>query len=151
MDFQRADRENIFLPKKRLDEVVEANTENKTDLIVARKMAEKGNYSYIFGESSREIFCRIYENNFKPYSEVIRALFRFALRDLFVIRNAHSGMISANFLLPVAFRIEQNEIGMKGDLAVPLTEPVILNEERKKSWIPLLSRLIWFCSLLFRE
>lgn len=132
MDFQRADRENIFLPKKRLDEVVEANTENKTDLIVARKMAEKGNYSYIFGESSREIFCRIYENNFKPYSEVIRALFRFALKDLFVIRNAHSGMISANFLLPVAFRIEQNEIGMKGDLAVPLTEPVVLNEERKK-------------------
>ncbi len=132
MDYQRSDRINVFAPRKRLDEVVEANTENRTDLIVARKMAEKGNCSYIFGESAREIFCRSYENNFKCCSEVIKALFRFALKDLFVIRNTHSGVISANFLLPMAFKIEQNEIGMKGDFAVPLTEPVVLNEERKK-------------------
>ena len=94
-------------------------------------MAEKENCSYIFGESSRDIFCRNYENDFRHYSETIKALFKFALKDLFVIRNSHSGVISANVLLPMAFRIEQNEIGMKGDLAVPLTEPVILDEERK--------------------
>lgn len=132
MDYQRSDRENVFVPKKRLDEVVEANAENKTDLIVARKIAEKSNCSYIFGESSREIFCRDYENHFKHYSEVIKSLFKFALMDLFVIRNTHSGVISANFLLPMAFKIEQNEIGLKGDFAVPLTEPVVLKEERKK-------------------
>lgn len=132
MDYQRSDRKNVFSPKKRLDEVVEANAENKMDLIVARKIAEKSNCSYIFGESSREIFCQNYENNFKHYSEVIKALFQFALKDLFVIRNAHSGVISANFLLPMAFKIEQNKIAMKGDFAVLLTEPVILNEERKE-------------------
>lgn len=131
MDYQRSDRENLFLPKKRLDEVVEANVENKTDLIVARKMAEKDNCSYIFGESSREVFCSNYENNFKYCSEVITALFRFALKDLFVIRNTHSGVISANFLLPMVFKIEQNDIGMKGDFAVPLTKPIELNEDRK--------------------
>ncbi len=131
MDYQRSDREAVFTPRKRFDEVVEANPENRTDLIVARKMAEKSNCSYIFGEYSREIFCRNYQNNFKHYSEVIQALFKFALMDLFVIRNTHSGVISANFLLPMAFKIQQNEIGMKGDFAVPLTEPVILNEERK--------------------
>lgn len=132
MDYQRSDREKIFVPKKRLDEIIEVNTENRTDLIVARKMAEKANCSYIFGESSRDIFCRNYENNFMHYSDVIKALFRFALKDLFVIRNTHSGVISANFLLPMAFRIEQNEVGMKGDFAIPLTEPVVLNEEKKK-------------------
>lgn len=132
IDYQRSDRENVFAPKKRLEEVIGASTENKTDLIVAKKMAEKANCSYIFGESSREIFCRNYENNFMHYSEVIKALFKFALKDLFVIRNTHSGVISASFLLPMAFKIEQNEIGMKGDFAVPLTEPVVLNEERKK-------------------
>lgn len=132
MDYQRSDREIVFAPKKRLDEVVEVNAENKTDLIVARKIAEKSNCSYIFGEGSREIFCRDYENHFKHYSEVIKALFQFAVKDLFVIRNTHSGVISANFLLPMAFKIEQNEIGMKGDFAVPLTEPVILNEKKKK-------------------
>lgn len=131
MDYQRSDRDTIFSPKKRLNEVIEDNEENKTDLIVARKIAEKENCSYIFGESSRDIFCRNYENDFRHYSETIKALFKFALKDLFVIRNSHSGVISANVLLPMAFRIEQNEIGMKGDLAVPLTEPVILDEERK--------------------
>ena len=118
IDYQRSNKEIVFAPKKRLDEIVEANTENKTDLIVARKIAEKSNCSYIFGESSREIFCRNYENNFRHYSEVIKALFKFALQDLFVIRNTHSGVISANFLLPMAFKIEQNEIGMKGDFAL---------------------------------
>ena len=132
IDYQRSQSENVFAPKKRFDEVVEANAENKTDLIVARKIAEKSNCSYIFGEGSREIFCQDYENHFRHYSEVIKALFQFALKDLFVIRNTHSGVISANFLLPMAFKIEQKEIGMKGDFAVPLTEPIVLNEERKK-------------------
>ena len=132
IDYQRSQLEHAIAPKKRFDEVVETNAENKTDLIVARKIAEKSNCSYIFGEGSREIFCRDYENHFKHYSEVIKALFQFALKDLFVIRNTHSGVISANFLLPMAFRIEQKEIRMKGDFAVPLTEPVVLNEERKK-------------------
>lgn len=130
MDYQRSDRRNVFTPRKRLDEVVEADGESKTDLIVARKMAEKSNCSYIFGESSREIFCRKYDNNFRHCSEVIKALFQFALKDLFVIRNTHSGVISANFLLPMAFKIEQDKIGMKGDFMVPLTEPVVLKEER---------------------
>lgn len=141
MDYQRADKENVFAPKKRLEEVVEADTENKTDLIVARKMAEKSNCSYIFGESSREIFCRNYDNNFKHYSEVIKALFKFALKDLFVIRNTHSGVISANFLLPMAFKIEQNEIGMKGDFAVPLTESVVLSEEGRKVLVAIVEQI----------
>ncbi len=131
MDYQRSDREGIFTPKKRLDEVVEANKENRTDLIVARRIAEKSNCSYIFGESSREIFAQSYSNDFKHCSNVIQALFKFALKDLFVIRNAHSGLISANFLLPMAFRVEQDEVGMKGDFAIPLTEPVVLDAERK--------------------
>ena len=132
MDYQRSEKDTVFAPKTRMEEVVEADAENKTDLIVARKMAEKSNCSYVFGESSREIFCREYENNFRHYAEVIKALFQFALKDLFVIRNTHSGVISANFLLPMAFKVEQDEIGMKGDFAVSLTEPIVINEEKKK-------------------
>lgn len=132
MEYKRSNKEIVFTPKKRLDEVIETDPENKTDLIVARKIAEKSNCSYIFGENSREIFCRDYKNNFKYCSDVIKALFQFALKDLFVIRNTHSGVISANVLLPMAFKIEQDEVGMKGDFAVPLTKPVVLNEGRKK-------------------
>lgn len=33
-------------------------------------------------------------------------------------------MISESFLFSMTFKIEQNEIGIKGDFAVPLTKPV---------------------------
>ena len=110
---------------------LEENKEIKTDLIVARKMAEKSNCSYIFGESSREIFCREYKNGFQHFSVIISSLFEFAVKDLFVIRNTHSGVISANFVLPMAFRVENDNIGAKGDFTVSLTEPILVDEERK--------------------
>ena len=132
MDYVRCESENIFKPQKRLDELIGKNKERRTDLIVARKMAEKSNCSYVFGESSREIFCQKVEDKFEEYANVIRALFEFALKDLFVIRNTHSGMITANFLLPMAFRIENNQVGAKGDFTIPLTEPVVLDAVKKE-------------------
>ena len=132
MDYQRSAVYNIFTPQKRLDELISQDKSLLTDLIVARKMAEKSNCSYIFGENSRDIFCRSYDTPFESYSFVISALFRFALRDLFVIRNTHSGMITANFVLPMAFRIEKEQIGAKGDFAIPLMTPVTLDKERKE-------------------
>ena len=131
MDYQRDQANAIFKPQKRLDEILEENKEIKTDLIVARKMAEKSNCSYIFGESSREIFCREYQNGFQQFSVIISSLFEFAVKDLFVIRNTHSGVISANFVLPMAFRVENDNIGAKGDFTVSLTEPILVDEERK--------------------
>ena len=113
MDYQRLESGSVFSPAKRFAEVAEADKENRIDLIVARKIAEKSNCSYIFGESSREIFSRNYENNFRHCSNVIRSLFNFAMKDLFVISNMHSGMISANVFLPLAFKKEREGGGMK--------------------------------------
>lgn len=132
MDYQREASDNIFKPQKRLDELVSQDKNLFTDLIVARKIAEKSNCSYIFGESSREVFCRSDITTFENYSFVIRALFRFAVRDLFVIRNTHSRTITANFMLPMVFRIEKDQMRAKGDFAIPLMTPVILDKERKE-------------------
>lgn len=41
MDYKRDQTNTIFKPQKRLDEILEENKDIKTDLIVARKMAEK--------------------------------------------------------------------------------------------------------------
>ena len=131
MDYQRDQTNTIFKPQKRLDEILEENKDIKTDLIVARKMAEKSNCSYIFGESSRDIFCREYKNGFQQFSVIISSLFEFALKDLFVIRNTHSGVISANFVSLMTFRIENDNMGGKGDFTVSLTEPILVDEERK--------------------
>ena len=132
MEYHRDANGVVFSPKTRIDEICEHNKEAKTDLIVARKMAEKSNCSYIFGHSSREIFCKEYTNNFAQYALIISSLFEFALKDLFVIRNTHSGVISANIALPVAFRIDTENMGMKGDFAMPLTEPVVLSDKGKE-------------------
>ena len=141
MDYQKSETDFVFKPQKRLDELIEKNKERKTDLIVARKMAEKSNCSYIFGESSREIFCNDIPEAFENYAIVISALFGFALKDLFVIKNSHSGMISTNFLLPMAFRIEKEKMGIKGDFVVPLLEPVVLDAERKALLIEIVSQI----------
>lgn len=130
MDYQRAETNFVFKPLKRLEELVGKDKNVKMDLIVARKMAEKSNCSYIFGKDSREIFYKK-NDEFENYSIVIHALFDFALKDLFVIRSSHSGVISANFLHPMAFRIEKEKTGFKGEFAVPLMEPVILDVKKK--------------------
>lgn len=132
IEFDRNDSSQLFKPAIRVQKLVEENKENKTDLIVAKKMAEKSRCSYIFGESSREVFCRQYSNSFSDYSDIIKTLYHFAVKDLFVIRNAHSGVITAQIILPMAFRIEENEGGSKDDLPVLLREPITLPFEEKE-------------------
>lgn len=132
MDYRKDEPDSIFKPQKRLEELINKDQETKVDLIVAKKIAEKSNCSYIFGESSRDVFNKNSSDGFKHYAFVIKSLFDFALKDLFVIKNAHSGVISANYILPMAFRVEKEKMGYKGDLAIPLTEPVLLKREKKE-------------------
>lgn len=132
MEYQREDNDSIFKPKARFDELIYKNKDIKTDLIVAKKMAEKSNCSYIFGESSREIFVNQSNEKFQNYAIVISQLFDFAFKDLFVISNMHSGLISANFILPMTFRVGNNSNGLKGDFVIPLMEPVVLDAGRKE-------------------
>lgn len=135
MEYQYEDGKYIFLPKKRLDELVAENKEYKMDLLVAKKLAKKSNCSFIFGEHSREVFEQIHSSAFQEYAKLIMALYRFAFSDLFVIRNTHSGVISANLVLPMAFKIEEtNLLGaeLKGDFSVSLTQPTVLSMKQKE-------------------
>lgn len=112
-------------------------------------MAEKSNCSYVFGEYSRDIFFNKQENNFQNYSVVINALFNFALMDLFVIRNSHSGLISTNFILPMTFRVEKNKMGIKGDFAIPLSQAVVLDGEHKELLIAIVEQInIVLCTII---
>jgi len=134
LDFVRSGAEvsASLRPQKRVKDITEVREEHKTDLIVAIKLAEKSKCSYIFGESGREIFLQDYENDFKDGSLIVKALLWFAVRDLFVIRNSNAGAISAKLVLPMSFRIDGSDTGVKGELAIPLYEPIVLSEERKE-------------------
>lgn len=132
MDYNRAETDVIFKPQKRLDDLIGKNKELRTDLVVAKKFAEKSNCSYIFGETSREIFCKKHDSKFTEYEFIIKAIFNYAIKDLFVIWNSHSGVISSNLILPMAFRLDGSKSGMKGDFVVPLTKPVVLDKIKKQ-------------------
>ncbi len=129
----------VFTPKIRYDEVVKLNEENAINLIVAKRMSEKSNCSYIFGDNCREILIPETDEEHVlkgkkvwRYSRIINALYTFAVRDLFVIPNSHSGIISANIALPMAFRVDDIEknSGIKGNFFVSLKEPTLLDEEQ---------------------
>lgn len=129
MEFNREDSKTVFSPKVRYDEFIALDRENKTDLLVAKKIAEKSNCSYIFGETSRELFLCDFKKGIWEYAKIINALVGFGLKDLFVIRNEHSGCISANDILPMAFKIADKQGGIKGDFVLPITEPIVIPKE----------------------
>ena len=133
------DSKAVFTPKRRYDELIKLNEENAINLIVAKRMSEKSNCSYIFSDNSREILIphdsEENEKNGKriwPYSRIINALYIFAVRDLFVIPSSHTGVISANIALPMAFRLDDigKKSGIKGNFYVSLREPTLLDEEQ---------------------
>ena len=133
VEYRNDHASEIFRPKNRLEEVIGNNKDYKIDLMVAKRIAEKSNSSYIFAEASRNILTKIKSGEFADCSLIINSLFRFALADLFVIRNSHSGMISANLILPMAFRIDDYDkdcLGMKGDFPVSLNGPTLIPIEQ---------------------
>lgn len=128
MEYREDDK--IFTPKVRLDELISGRRELRTNLVVAKKMARLRNCSYIFGEASRCIFEKESNGKFSDYALIIRAIHRYAAMDLVVIRNSHSGAISANILLPVAYRISGRREEVKGDFMLALLEPTVIEAER---------------------
>ena len=132
--YKRDDRNNVFTPAIHLEELVEGNQDMRMDLLVAKRLSEKNNCSYIFGEASRELFRNIIKdhknNKYYQYARLILFMWHYIVADLFVISDTHSGMISAKVILPMAFRLEDGEhMRAKGSLAVPMTGPTELSDK----------------------
>ncbi len=131
-DYRRDDEDPVFTPKRRLEEVAEYNGGDTGELTAAKKEAERNNCSYIFGKDGRKIFCREYDNNFRECSAVVKALFLFALKNLLIIRNARSGIISADLIWPMMYKKEKSVREMKENPAFPLLEPFVLDEQKQE-------------------
>lgn len=129
---ENGEYETIFEPKKNLQKLLSAfedDTVITTDLIVAKKIAEKSKTSYIFNDNFIDVCRRSRKSDFTEYFMIIMCLYDYAHRDLFVIRNDHSGVIFANFVLPMAFRVNGKESSAKGDFAVSLRDATVINSE----------------------
>ena len=64
------------------------------------------------------------------YSGLFAILQKYALVNLFVINNEHSGPISMNLVLPVAFYLRDGEHITTGDLPIRIDEPSVVTKRQ---------------------
>lgn len=127
--FNSKDENGHFTPEFRYKALVRINEENKVNLGVAKKIAQKEHCSAIFGKEGRQIFLSAPTEVSGDYQAVIGLLHRYACVNLFVIPNAHSGGISLNLMIPFAFRLNMGKTIAKGDLPVRLDAPSVITKE----------------------
>lgn len=127
--FGAEDKNGHFTPVYRYHALIRSNDENKINLGVAKKIAQKEHCSVIFGKEGRQIFLTAPEDVSSDYADIIRVLNCYATVNLFVISSAHSGGISLNHMLPFAFRLEMGNAIAKGDLTVRLDAPAAISKE----------------------
>lgn len=127
--FQSNEDNGRFTPDFRYKALVRANEENKVNLGVANKLAQKEHCSTIFAKEGREIFLSAPTEISADYHDVIKVLHQYAGLNLFVIPNTHSGSITLNLVLPFAFRLNMGKTIAKGELPVRLDAPSVITKE----------------------
>lgn len=109
----------------------------ETDLLVANKLASASSRSFIF---SRELLD-IIRSNVKTlkkegvlpedllfYYSLIESLVAFGNTGLFVVRTAHTGLISLN-AQPLLFKIQDGQQAFQGIITLPLDSPFDIEKE----------------------
>lgn len=120
----------IFTPKYRFEDLIRSNDENKVNLSIAKKIAQKDCISFIFSTEGKEIFLSAPSSVSEDYAYIIQSLYQYASMNLFVISNAHAGAISMNLMIPFVFRLDFGEKITKGDLLIRLDEPSVISKEQ---------------------
>ncbi len=124
---------NIFVPRSKYKLLVGSDKAVATDLLVAKRMAAASSRSFVFSKELLQVF---HANRQKPdqplealrYTELIANLVAFGNHELFVINTANSGLISLN-ALPLAFRYNENNLGVFGTIPVSLENPSVVPVE----------------------
>ncbi len=118
-----------FTPNFRYNDLVRSNEENKINIAVAKKIAQKENCSVIFSKEGMAIFLSSPKEINEDYAYIIKALYHYANVNLFVISNVHSAGISMNLILPFVFRLQMEETITKGNLPIRLDIPTLISKE----------------------
>lgn len=126
IDYDVENQDEIFLPKYRYNEIISNHKENIVNLKVAQRLAIDRNTSFIFSHEVKQIIYNIREQ--QDLNNILITLTYFARCNLFVIMNDHTGIISMNVLMPLSFRLEQEEQITSGDIVVGLGGVSIINK-----------------------
>ncbi len=117
----------LFTPKYRFKSIISADKENKVSLNVAKVVAKKEGKSFIFSDEARGIL----EDGagIDNAAFILHSLRYYAITDLFVIKNSHSGIIKLDFAIPFSVKHEKSGNFSIEDLVVSLCEPTIFDSD----------------------
>ena len=115
-DYIDTDSEAPFVPKAKYDVLVGKDKGKKTNLLVAKKMAEANAASFIF---SGEMYDAILSGE---TNDILDRLAWYGERELFVIRTASSGRITLNDM-PLHISLDHSENHKSVSLLLPLHGP----------------------------
>lgn len=113
-----------FLPVRRYSELCSRKKENNIKIGVAKAVAEKEHKSFIFGEELHEVWA---DSEGTDWKRILEPLYNYAVTNLFVILNAHSGNNTMNFAIPFSFKYEEGSKLMTGDMLIRLDKPAIFS------------------------
>ncbi len=126
---------DIFIPKSKYNALLGKAKDDVTELLVTKRLAQEQSRSFIF---SREMIQRFQENcTVRKYLDIIKGLYAFGNRELFIINTENAGLISMN-ALPLSFKCTNNNKEAVGNLMLPLNIPAPIPEEA----MPLIEKII---------
>ena len=124
--------DEILLPRPKLNLLVGKKRETKTNLLVAKKLAEASSRSFVFSSelmnAIRDQVKNTEDRELILYSALLEALVKFGNRELFVVNTTTSGLISLN-AQPLMFKYEDKNIGAIGTVMLPLETPVVIPQK----------------------
>ena len=127
-------RNQIFGPETKYDSLVGREEDVRTDLLVARKLAEQTSRSFVFsGEllnvaRKHGLNMKQDEEEYMRHMKLMEALVFYGCYELFVINSRTVGVISMN-ILPLAFKYEEEGRKAAGMTLLPLEEPTVIRQE----------------------
>lgn len=130
IDYQYDNEDVTFEPEYRYKKLVANDKKVRVALNVAQAISIKSHQSFIFGEDGYRIFSQCKEDVMGEYNGLFAILHKYALVNLFVINNEHSGPISMNLVLPVAFYLSDGAHITTGDLPIRIDEPSVVTKKQ---------------------
>lgn len=117
--------EEIFTPKTRFNEITNKNQDAIDNLRVAKKYTLKQSTSFVF---SKDNLIQIQKNcQNSVYKNILFGLQHFGKVNLYIIDNQNTGLIDANLVLPINFKIAKPRV--MGIIPIKLDEPSVIPEE----------------------
>lgn len=93
----------LFAPGEQLSEFV--NKQNKNDFLYLKRFSFENSKSFFFSKEFMDLIE--HTESRKPVFHVLQMMRRYGFEKLFVIPNSHTGMISLNLGIPLAFSHEE--------------------------------------------